>query len=105
MIQPFFSLQGVTKCQNIETILSLMAIVMGISEHMLTSWSSLYLLLCFTEPNSTGASAFENIVFVLYTINKIAFSSFISMTCKIIQRAKALSVSMDQVNMIDGQGI
>ena len=32
--------QGVTKCQNIETMLSLMAMAGGISEHMLTSWSS-----------------------------------------------------------------
>ena len=36
----FFSPQGVTKCQNIETMLSLMAMVGGFSEHMLTSWSS-----------------------------------------------------------------
>ena len=36
----FFSPQGVTKCQNIETILSQMAMAQSISEHMLTSWSS-----------------------------------------------------------------
>ena len=36
----FFSPQGATKCQNIETMLSLMAMAGGISEHMLTSWSS-----------------------------------------------------------------
>ena len=39
MIQPF-SPQDVTKCQNIETMLSLMAMAGGISEHMLTSWST-----------------------------------------------------------------
>ena len=46
MIQPFFP-QGVTKCQNTETMLSLMAMAGGISEHMLNSWFSFYYKLRF----------------------------------------------------------
>ena len=38
----FFSPQGVIKCQNIETMLPLMAMAVGISEHLLTSWSSFF---------------------------------------------------------------
>ena len=52
MIQPFFSPQGVSKCQNIETmLLSLMAMAGGISEHMLTSWSSKW---CLNPESSLG---------------------------------------------------
>ena len=42
MIQPFFSHKASpnAKCQNTETMLSLMAMAVGISEHMLTSWPS-----------------------------------------------------------------
>ena len=35
-----FVVLAICKCQNIETMLSLMAMAGGISEHMLTSWSS-----------------------------------------------------------------
>ena len=39
-----FVVLAICKCQNIETMLSLMAMAGVISEHMLTSWSSLF---CF----------------------------------------------------------
>ena len=35
-----FVVLAICKCQNIETMLSLMAMAGDISEHMLTSWSS-----------------------------------------------------------------
>ena len=48
-----FVVLAICKYQNIETMLSLMAMAGGISEHMLTSWSSWlrnvpYLELCYT---------------------------------------------------------
>ena len=37
-----FVVLAICKCQNIETMLSLMAMAGGISEHMLISWSSFH---------------------------------------------------------------